>query len=375
MERDTRFNDGQGEPAPTLPDLEIVVMKRALHRRLLALAALSFVSSLAAPLAAHAETTLYVANVGGSNEQLYRQKVIPAFEKAHNVKIVYVAGNSSDTLAKLQAQKGHQQINVAVMDDGPMYQAMQMNLCAKLDDAPIMNDLYPLAKIGPTAVGVGMVATGIGYNEEAFKKAGLPAPDSWKVLTDKRLKGKLGVPPITNTYGLHALVMLARMNGGGEKNIDPGFTAMTKEVAPNVLSWAPTPGEMDGQMQAGDVILAPYGSGRAVALQNTGFPLKFIYPKEGGVALQVAACAIAENAQPKLSQEFVQYLLTPEVQQLQAQNIGLGPVNKTVKLTPEVAARVPYGQDQIAKLTTVDWATINQHRTEWTERWNRTVER
>ena len=87
----------------------------------------------AGPLIAQAETTLYVANVGGSNEQLYRQKIIPPFEKAHNVKIVYVAGNSSDTLAKLQAQKGHQQINVAVMDDGPMYQAMQMGLCAKVD--------------------------------------------------------------------------------------------------------------------------------------------------------------------------------------------------------------------------------------------------
>lgn len=203
-----------------------IVMKAALHSRrrsasrslrtALCSAAVSLV-----PMLAHADTTLYVANVGGSNEQMYRQKIIPAFEKAHNVKIVYVAGNSSDTLAKLQAQKGHQQINVAVMDDGPMYQAMQLGLCAKVDDAPVMKDLYPLAKLGPTAVGVGMVATGIGYNEEAFKKLGLPAPDSWQVLTDKRLKGKLGVPPITNTYGLHTLVMLARLNGGGEKNIDP----------------------------------------------------------------------------------------------------------------------------------------------------------
>ncbi|KMZ12322.1 ABC transporter substrate-binding protein [Candidatus Burkholderia humilis] len=356
-------------------------MRSASHRSLFpvpvrtAIAALSFAAAIATPMFANAETMLYVANVGGSNEQLYRQKIIPAFEKAHNVKVVYVAGNSSDTLAKLQAQKGHQQINVVVMDDGPMYQAMQMNLCAKLDDAPIMKDVYPLAKIGSSAVGVGMVATGIGYNEEAFKKAGLPPPDSWKVLEDARIKGKLGVPSMTNTYGLHTLVMLARLSSGGEKNIDPGFTAMTKQVAPNVLSWAPTPGEMDGQMQSGDVILTPYGSGRAVALQNTGFPLKCIYPKEGAVALQVAACAVTENAQPKLSQEFVQYLLTPEVQMLQAQNIGLGPVNKTVKRTPEVAARVPYELDQVSKLTAVDWSTINQHRTEWTERWNRMVER
>ncbi|MDN7746482.1 ABC transporter substrate-binding protein [Burkholderia multivorans] len=331
--------------------------------------------ALSASVAAHAETTLYVANVGGSNEQLYRQKVIPAFEKAHNVKIVYVAGNSSDTLAKLQAQKGHQQINVAVMDDGPMYQAMQLGLCAKIDDAPIMKDLYPLARLGPEAVGVGVVATGIGYNADAFKKLGLPAPDSWKSLEDPRLKGKLGMPPITVTYGLHTLVMLARLNGGGEKRIDPGFDAMAKHVAPNVLSWAPTPGEMDGLMQAGDVIAAPYGSGRAVSLQNTGFPLKFVYPKEGAVALQVAACAVAENAQPQLSQQFIQYLLTPEVQALQAQAIGLGPVNRTVKLAPDVAARVPYGPDQVAKLTTVDWTTINPRRTEWTQRWNRAVER
>lgn len=331
--------------------------------------------ALGAAALAHAQTTLYVANVGGSNEQLYRQKVIPAFEKAHDVKIVYVAGNSSDTLAKLQAQKGHQQINVAVMDDGPMYQAMQLGLCAKIDDAPVMKDLYPLARLGPTSVGLGIVATGIGYNADAFKKLGLPAPDSWKSLEDPRLKGKLGVPPITVTYGLHTLVMLARLNGGGEKNIDPGFTAMTKQVAPNVLSWAPTPGEMDGLMQSGDVIAAVYGSGRAVALQNTGFPLKFVYPKEGGVALQVGACALAENAQPQLSQQFIQYLLSPQVQELQAQAIGLGPVNKTVKLPPDVAARVPYGPDQIAKLTAMDWTTINQHRAEWTARWNRSVER
>jgi putative spermidine/putrescine transport system substrate-binding protein len=347
----------------------------SLQKCALALGVAGAIAALGVPLLAQAETTLYIANVGGSNETMYRQKIDPPFEKAHDVKIVYVAGNSSDTLAKLQAQKGHQQINVAVMDDGPMYQAMQAGLCGKIEEAPVMKDLYPLSRLGPTSVGVGMVATGIGYNADAFKKMGLPAPDSWNVLTDKRLKGKLGVPPITNTYGLHTLVMLARMNGGGEKNIDPGFSAITKQVAPNVLSWAPTPGEMDGLMQSGDVILAPYGSGRAVALQNTGFPLKFFYPKEGGIALQVAACAVAENAQPALSQQFIQYLLSPEVQAIQAQAIGLGPVNKTVQLTPEVAARVPYGPEQIGKLIAVDWTTINQHRTEWTDRWNRTVER
>lgn len=133
---------------------------------------------------AFAESTLYVAGVGGSTEQMYKTRIIPAFEKQHGVKVVYVAGNSTETLAKLQAQKGRQQINVAMMDDGPMYQALQMGLCEKLSDAPVYKDLYPLARLSPEATGIGVVATGIGYNEEAFKKRGWAAPDSWENLTD-----------------------------------------------------------------------------------------------------------------------------------------------------------------------------------------------
>lgn len=324
---------------------------------------------------AHAAPTLYVAGVGGSTEQMYKSKIIPAFEKLHDVKVVYVAGNSTETLAKLQAQKGRQQINVAMMDDGPMYQALQQGLCGELSDGPVYQDLYPLARLSPQATGIGMVATGIGYNEEAFKKRGWDAPDSWEDLTDPRYKQLLGMPPVTNTYGLHTLVEMARLRGGGEKNIDPGFKALKDEIGPNVLAWVSAPGEMDGMMQNGDVVMAVYGSGRAVALQGTGFPLKFIYPKEGGVALQLAACGVTPNAEPELSQTFIQYVLSPEVQTIQAHENGFAPVNKTVQLSPDIAARMPYGPDKVSALIKVDWETINQQRSEWTTRWNRTVER
>ncbi|MGZ9058542.1 MAG: extracellular solute-binding protein, partial [Burkholderiaceae bacterium] len=69
------------------------------------------------------QKTLYVAGYGGTFEQTLRKEIFPAFEKKHDVKVEYVAGNSTDTLAKLQAQKGNQQIDVAIVDDGPMYQA------------------------------------------------------------------------------------------------------------------------------------------------------------------------------------------------------------------------------------------------------------
>ncbi|NPC54844.1 ABC transporter substrate-binding protein [Caenimonas soli] len=342
---------------------------------------------LSAPLAAtvalacvglvHAQSvpTLYVGSYGGSSEKLFKEKIIPAFEAAHKVKIVYVAGNSTDTLAKLQAQKDKQELDLVILDDGPMQQAVQFGFCDKVKDAPIYKDLYPLARIDDRSMAVGAVATGLAYNTEAFKKAGLPKPDSWNVLTDKRFKQKLAIPPISNTYGLQALIMYARMRGGNETAIDPGFTAMTKEVAPNVLAWEPSPGKMTELFQNGDINLAVWGSGRVESFKATGFPIEFVYPKEGAMALLITACPVVHSDVPEQAQALLQYLMTPEVQAWQADTQGWGPVNSKVKLAPAIAAKVPYGPAQIGKLLPTNWSVVNEKRGEWTNRWNRTIER
>jgi putative spermidine/putrescine transport system substrate-binding protein len=324
---------------------------------------------------AQAQETMYLGSFGGSSEKLFKEKIIPAFEAKHNVKVVHVTGNSTDTLAKLQAQKSNQELDVVLMDDGPMFQAVQFGFCAKLEDAPVYKQLYNLANISDKAVAVGVVATGLAYNPEAFKKAGLAAPDSWEILADKRLHQKISIPPISNTYGLHTLTMFAKLRNGSEKNIEPGFTALTKEIGPNVLTWEPSPGKMTELFQNGDVTLAVWGSGRVQALKDTGFPVEFVYPKEGALALMVTACPVVNSNVPAQAQAFVQYLLTPEVQALLADSQGWGPANKTAKLSPATAARVPYGDAQVGKLIATDWNVVNEKRAEWTNRWNRTVER
>ncbi len=341
-----------------------------------ALSIVMAVGALSAAASASAQpTTLYVGSYGGSTEKAFKERLIPAFEARNNAKIVYVPGNSTDTLAKLQAQKGKQELNVVLLDDGPMYQAVQFDFCDKLGDPPVLKDLYPVARMTDSAVGIGIVATGIAYNTDAFKKANLPAPDSWEALTDKRFKQKIAIPPISNTYGLQALLTFAKLRNGGDRNIDPGFAAMTREVGPNVLAWEPSPGKMTELFQNNDILLAVWGSGRVQALKDTGFPVQFVIPKEGAPALLTAACPVAQNTAPALSQAFVRYLLTPEVQAILADTQGWGPANATTKLEPAVAAKVPYGKAQIDKLQPTDWTVVNEKRAEWTNRWNRTVER
>lgn len=344
-------------------------------RTLLYAASALTATALVSQVAVAQETTLYVGSYGGSAETLMKETIIPEFETAHNVKIEYVAGNSTENLARLQAQQGAQELDVVILDDGPMYQAMALGFCGEIGELSNMADVYDLARIGDTAVGLGVVATVFGYNTEIFEENGWEPPSSWMDLTDERFAQRLSIPPINNTYGLHTLIMMARLQGGGESDIDPGFEFLASEVAPNVLAFEPSPGRMSELFQNEEIVLAVWGSGRLTSLQDTGFPAGVAYPKEGGVALMITGCPIADSENIDLAREFLNYLLEPEVQAEFAATQGYGPVNQTTELEDEIAARVPYGSEQIDNLVAVDWDVVNENRHDWTRRWAREIER
>ena len=323
---------------------------------------------------AQAETkTLTVGGYGGSFETLMKELIIPEFEKTHDVKIAFVAGNSTENLARLQAQKSAQELDVVILDDGPMYQADALGFCAPLAASPIQDDIYDIAKLGPNAVGIGFVATGFAYNKDWFAREGWALPTSWEDLKDKKYDQILSIPPISNTYGLHTLVMLARNAGGGEADIDPGFKTMAEDVEPNVLVFEPSSGKASELFQSEEIALAVWGSGRTKSLADTGFAAGFIYPDDGAVALLLAACPVVESDAPEEAQAFISYLLDPEIQVKIGDAMGAGPVNTKAELPAELAAVLPYG-DKIDALVTVDWNIINPLRQEWTTRWAREIE-
>lgn len=322
------------------------------------------------------ENTLYLGGYGGSFERLLKDKVLPSFEDETGAKIVYVPGNSTDTLAKLQAQKGNQELDVVFLDDGPMFQAIGFGFCAPIEDAEVFNDVYEIAKMGTDkAIGAGFVATGLAYNKEMFEKNGWETPTSWSDLTDSKYEGKLVVPPITNTYGLHALIMMAKLNGGDENDIEPGFKAFEDQVGSNVLVFEPSSGKMSELFQNQEIALSVWGSGRLKSLADTGFPGGFVYPEEGAVALMVATCPVVDSDVPELAQKLVQHFMKPEYQVLLAETVGFGPTNMKAELPPELAESLPYGPERINAMNAVDWTVINPKRGEWTKLWTRRVER
>lgn len=338
---------------------------------------LLIVSSIATSSLAQAQDTLYFAGYSGDFQKTFEAFIIPEFEKKQDVKVVYVPGSSSENLAKLQAQRLNQQINVVLMDDGPMQFAVQFGLCSAVNDSETYHDLHEIAapsKFGGKAVGIGLVATGIAYNKETFAKNGWDAPRSWSDLTNKKFAKRVVSNPISGTYGLNTLVMFARMNGGDENNIEPGFKAIEDKLAPNILAWTSSNAQLAQMFQSNDIDVAVWGSARAISLQKTGFPVGFVYPVEGAPALIPAACVISgDNKLAEKSQALLQYLASPEVQAKFTAE-GFGPVNRKTKLTGDVAKEVPYGQEKIDQLIPINWDVVNRQRADWTKQWSRTIE-
>ena len=257
-----------------------------------------------------------------------------------------------------------------------MYKAVALGFCDNIKDASVFKDIYDIAKMGTEkAVGLGFVVTGLAYDTEVFKKNGWDAPTSWADLSDPKYKGKVVVPPISNTYGLHALIMTARLHGGSVNNIEPGFKQFIDKVAPNVLAFEPSSGKLSELFQNKEVALASWGSGRLKSLVDTGFSGGFAYPKEGGVALMVATCPVVNSDVPELSQSLIQYLLSAEIQKQIAEVKGWGPTNTKTVLSKELGDSIPYGPDKINALNAVDWNVINPVRDAWTKKWSRQVEK
>ena len=78
--------------------------------------AAALAAALSAP-GASAQQKFTVAAYGGSYEEMMRKEIIPAFEKKTGAKVEYVAGNSTDNIARMQAQRANQEIDVAILDE------------------------------------------------------------------------------------------------------------------------------------------------------------------------------------------------------------------------------------------------------------------
>jgi putative spermidine/putrescine transport system substrate-binding protein len=334
-------------------------------------------AALSLSLPARADTkTIYLGMNGGAMEKAYTSQILPDFEKANNVKVVIVPGTSSDILAKLLANKAKPQIHVVFLDDGIMSRAISMGVCQKIDDGPELSQLYPFARTkGDMTAGVQLGMTGIAYNTKLFKEKGWAPPTSWLDFADPKYAGKVVFQSASSsTFGLHAFLMLNRLWGGSEKNVEPAFTKWPQTVGKNVVEYIPNSAKISEMVQTGQAGLFPLTPTAAGDLQEKGISVAYASPKEGPVLLLVDECVVANNPDPALAQKLAAFLLSASAQTKAAQAGRLIPTNKEAKMTEPMTRQLGNLDELAKKVNVVDWDVINANRPQWDQRWNRQIE-
>jgi len=333
---------------------------------------------LAAAGATAQDKTLYIGMNGGDMERSYTKYVFPAFEKIHGVKVVVVPGTSSDILAKVQASKERPPVHVMFLDDGVMVRAIKLGLCQKLDNSPVLKDLYPSARMaGDMAAGVNVGMTGIGYNKKMFDEKKWAPPTSWLDFADPKYKGKVVFQSLpSSSFGLHGFLMFNRIQGGSDKNVDPGFSKWASTIGPNVLEYIPSSAKLAEMVQNGEAAIFPL-TPTAVATQKArGVAMEYAQPKEGSVLLMVAECVTAHNGNPALAQKLAEFLLSTQAQAAALEFGNQIPSNlMTQPGSPAAQATVDRFKVYMKSVVTLDWDAVNALRPEWNMRWNKTIER
>lgn len=310
------------------------------------------------------DKVLNVLSYGGPWNEVQEQHVLARFkeETGYDVTLGQQAVNAVPLITAAKDNPIYDLVWMSAEDHAALSEAGLL-LPLNYDNIPNSKDLYDGTRLTDGVI-TSFAAVAIVYNKEKVS----PPPKSWQDLWDPRLKGHVIIGDLPHPYGMSFLVMTARLHGGDENNIDPGFEQIEK-LRPSIAAFYKNSGVANQLFQQGVAWVAPWYHGRAKYGADRGIPLEYVIPEEGAPPYLSIIGVVKGTKKKDIAEKFIDLSLAPAPQAAWAQIIGAGPANKSVKLEPEVAARVPYGEDQISKLVMLDWKAMLKNKDAWVERW------
>jgi putative spermidine/putrescine transport system substrate-binding protein len=325
--------------------------------------------SIALPPIARAQTTTMVSTIfGGAFEAAYRKHVVEPFQKANNAEVILKYGNSSEWVANSLLNRGNPEIDVIFLAYPDSIRAVNEELGMVLtpQDVPNVVNLHPVwyESYKKQAVGLDYASWGISYRTDPD----VPAPTSWLDLFKPEYAGKVIVPNLTASGGFQTLVMMAKLHGGSEDNIEPGFEAM-KKLKPNIRKFYLSNPEAGQLMERGDAVIGAMYDNATWFLTDGGKPIRWMIPKEGALVGMVSLHIAPKSKNLELCKKFVNFAISKEANEGFCNAVTAGPTNKLSVLAEPALTRVP----KLDSIIFPDWYKIVKNAPKWIERWNREI--
>ena len=312
------------------------------------------------------------ATFTGSWEEAHRDVLVPAYRKAtSNAEIVLDPMLSVDQIAKVTAARANPPIDVMLHDPGPALVAIGNDLTEPypVDKSTYYKDLIAEAQ-DPAGPAIFFQTVGLTYNPDKIKKP----PTSWEDLWKPEFKGKVGITNLNSTLGTGFLVEIARMHGGSEANVDPGFKAI-EALKPSISAVASNPGQLATLFQQGQIDISPGNFNAIQIMKARGVAVEFVAPKEKAIAFKTTIHIVKNSPNRELAFKLIEAALTPEVQTtLMNPPYLIVPTNSKVTMGGEIARVLAKDTAELKqKFVFQDWKKINEQRSAWIERFNREI--
>lgn len=313
---------------------------------------------------------LVYGDYGGDYGKWMQEAYGDPFTKKTGIELKRDIGDNPDRLAKLRLQRDNPKHDIAQFMDRFFAQATAEGVVDTLNPDNIKNlkDVHP-GYIHDTWVSYMAMSIGIVYNTKYVTKE----IKSWNDIFDDAFRGRTFIDDIPH-FGLHALMAFAKLKGGGEDNIDPGFKLLSKFkkiTNPRIIS-----SSQEGMkvFETGEVWIAVWQKARSIILMRQGLPIKFVSPIEGDVAISWAHGVVKGSKHKEWAEKYIDETLDP-VNQLKFTTMFPGfPTNRKVKLPPELEV-VGYTDEELARQHHIDYAKVLPQIDEWVERWNKEIAR
>ena len=325
--------------------------------------------SLAGASAALAQGKTLTISWWGFNGDKLDANIIKPFKEKCGCEIVFETGNNADRLNKIKIRSG-EGVDVAYFTDAYSQIGISEGLFQAVDKAKIPNlaGLYEMAKapqgeFGP-AYTIGRV--GVIYDSAKVKTPITTWADLWR----EDMKSSLSLPGITTTSG-PMMVMIAGQKAGVDAFADAdGAFKEIEALKPNVVKNYNTGSELVNLFSTGEITAAVAQDFTLAQIQKAVPTAVWADLTDGEIATLNTINIPKGSANVDLAHEFINFVLSPEVQQVNAEQGVDAPILPSVKLTPEKAKLWTYGEDKISKLKTVDYPKMNAAKGEWIDRWN-----
>ena len=313
--------------------------------------------------------TLVVGIWGGAQERITREFIATPLEEKYGVKIDYVLGGTVERRARAYAERGRPSFDLLYLNIFESRQAVKDGVTQPpKESVEGFDKLYDIARKG--GYGVAFNAVTIVYD-----KTMVDAPiTSWKDLWRDDLKGKIAWPTYPGAEGTAALLMAAKINGGDEFNIDPGFEAIQK-LKP-FEAFQSSQSQLFGMFDANQIAASiEFGSFTQSYADTANPDIVISSPSEGMPVAMNVACITEGTQNQELAEAWVSLHLSEPCQLAYAKEIYYGPTIKTLDLPPELAAKVVHGEEEVSQLIDFDWDQVISQQATWSSRFNREIAR